>query len=333
MSNFDVYFEEEYGKIYENYGDGKVEVFEYESQFGKVHYLFLTRKIDNNEFNMEEEYFDIITPYGYGGPLVLESSDKEKLIEEFINSFEDYCKKNNIVSEFIRFHPLEKNHKLFTDKDSYKIEKLWNTVVMDIYDKDMCWKNMKSNTRNIIRNFDEENTDLIISKEKQYIEEFINIYNKTMEKNDADDYYYFDKFYFLDILDKLENKVELFNIVYKGEVVSASFVLIGNEYIHYHLSATNPDYYYLNCNNYLLYEIALWGQKKGYKKFHLGGGTTASPKDGLFRFKRSMSKKNETLDYYIGKKIYDNKIYNELKEKHLEDIGENNSDFFPEYRA
>lgn len=98
----EIYFENEYAKIYELNGDGKVEKFKYESEDGRVEYLFLKRKIELSK----EEYYDIITPYGYGGPLFFpESSEKlPKLTSDFREEFEDYCKKNKIVSEFIRFH-------------------------------------------------------------------------------------------------------------------------------------------------------------------------------------------------------------------------------------
>ena len=39
----DIYFKEEYAKLYELNGDGKAEKFNYESKDGRVEYIFLKR--------------------------------------------------------------------------------------------------------------------------------------------------------------------------------------------------------------------------------------------------------------------------------------------------
>ena len=74
-----------------------------------VCYPFIKRAIElpflNNGLSQD---FDIITPYGYGGHLTQNSS--EQIIQDFRLEFDEYCQKNNIISEFIRFHPLLKNH-------------------------------------------------------------------------------------------------------------------------------------------------------------------------------------------------------------------------------
>ena len=62
------------------------------------------------------KYFDISSAYGYGGPL-FEFSDQCNNIgileKEFFSVFSDYCKTNNIITQFDRFHPLLKNHLFF----------------------------------------------------------------------------------------------------------------------------------------------------------------------------------------------------------------------------
>lgn len=64
----DLYFEKNYGKLYECIESGIQEIFEYKDNNGKISNQFIKRKIDCNYKN--EEYFDIVTPYGYGGPII-----------------------------------------------------------------------------------------------------------------------------------------------------------------------------------------------------------------------------------------------------------------------
>ena len=56
-------------------------------------------------------YNDIVTPYGYGGPIAIADSenDRKQLIDKYYKEFAQCCVDNNIVSEFVRFHPIINN--------------------------------------------------------------------------------------------------------------------------------------------------------------------------------------------------------------------------------
>ena len=79
------------------------------------------------------------------------------------------------------------------------------------------------------------------------------------------------------------------------------------------------------------YEIIKWAHEKGLKNFVLGGGYGAD--DGIFRYKASLAPKG-IVDFYIGKKIFDRKLYNYLISVRCQEKSEDTlSDFFPRYRA
>lgn len=62
-----------------------------------------------------------------------------------------------------------------------------------------------------------------------------------------------------------------------------------------------------------------------------GYGGDESP---LLRFKSTFNKEDEKLDFYIGKKIFNKKIYNKLVEIRKEnDMNIESSSYFPLYRA
>ena len=66
----------------------------------------------------------------------------------------------------------------------------------------------------------------------------------------------------------------------------------------------------------------------GFESFHLGGGV-GSKEDGLYKFKKAFNK-NENKHYCIGKKIYDEKKYDQLVNCRKDIKNEN---FFPKYRG
>ena len=77
--DIDFYFDKNYGKLYEKIDNGQARIFEYEDENGKISSQFLLREVP---FQIDDvTYFDITTPYGYGGPVVLYATDRKKLVE------------------------------------------------------------------------------------------------------------------------------------------------------------------------------------------------------------------------------------------------------------
>src|SRR5699024_251270 len=116
----DIYFESNYGKLYETVENGESIVFEYESQHGKIKHIFIKREIPT--LINDELYYDIVTPYGYGGPIIVDATNISEIVTEFELAFKKYCLENNIVSELIRFNYIVDNYIDFVRLFYIKIE-------------------------------------------------------------------------------------------------------------------------------------------------------------------------------------------------------------------
>lgn len=66
--SIDIYFDENYGKLYEEKENGKAEVYIFKTKEGRIVNQFIKREIPITISG--EKYYDIITPYGYGGPII-----------------------------------------------------------------------------------------------------------------------------------------------------------------------------------------------------------------------------------------------------------------------
>ena len=97
---------------------------------------------------------------------------------------------------------------------------------------------------------------------------------------------------------------------YKDKIVSALFLMIKGEYAHIHLSGSIYEYLKLGVNNKIKHDATLISRKLGAKYFHFGGGNSSDVEDPLFKFKSNFSK--ERGDFYIGKKIYNQEVYNKI---------------------
>ena len=331
----DIYFTPQYCKIWEDYGDGETQAFLYESSLGKILYPYLIRKIDHTESNIN--YYDISTPYGYGGPALLEYKENEipLLVKEFRAEFNTYAYKKGIINEFIRFHPVYKNYNFFANSD-IECKFVRNTIEINLKNEsENILKSMSTSTRNETRQAVRNGLKVHFYHKPSFenIEMFYKIYSETMNRIETSDYYKFSPEFFFNTFTLIAKDAEIAFVFYDNKIISSAIFLLSNEMVHYHLSGSLSPYLSYRPNNIMLYKAALRYKSMGKKYFHLGGGYSGN--DSLFKFKKGFNK-NGLLNFYIGTKVNNKEIYNRLVRewKTKYNLGENfNSDFFPLYRC
>ncbi|TWT01917.1 GNAT family N-acetyltransferase [Planomicrobium sp. CPCC 101079] len=324
----DIFFEEEYGKLYENLENGKCEIFNFSHPLGTVKHLFIKRKIPQTV--QGENYFDIITPYGYGGPLITscKTENKTQLIEEFHKAFYQYCQEHRIVSEFIRFHPILKNAEDF--ESCYKVKFMRNTVGTNLKDyEDPVQSEFSKSTRKSIRKALREGLECRITRKPDNLDTFKELYYATMKRIGADSFYYFDDSYFSRCLEFFGEHIVLVEAVYEEQVIGAELHFYYNNLIHTHLSGTLEDFHHLSPVYVMTFAIAEWGKKNGADLVHAGGGTTNNPDDSLYLFKKKFGQNTE-FKFHIGQKVWNEAVYSELCE--MAGAG-TDEEFFPAYRS
>ena len=326
FNKYDVFYLPEYVEALKIHGDGEPILFYYNDGKTKAMNVIMKRDIAKTEFFKdkieENKYFDLSSPYGYGG-FIIEGEDYKKVNE----SYEEYCKKNNIICEFVRFHLLENYQEKYSGEAiniKHNIIRKLNMppeeMLMDFEHK--VRKNIKKANRN--------NLQIQIDTTGETLDNFLEIYYSTMDRNNAEQEYYFDKSFFEKINEMKEN-VAYFNVLYEGKIISTELVIYSPNNCYSYLGGTLSEYFDLRPNDFLKYEIIKWAYSKGIKNFILGGGYGGED-DGIYRYKKSFSP-NGIYDFYIGKNIFNEKIYAELVKIREESGKIENTNFFPLYRA
>ncbi len=326
FKEYDVYWLSGYVKAFQIHGDGTPLLFYYESSDTDTRGINVVMKRDvakDERFREkidEGQYFDFATPYGYGG-WIIEGQDTEDLFE----AYENWVEKNGIISEFVRFHPMVKNHEKC--RSYYEVIQLGEVVHMDLGSPELIWNNIISKNRNMIRKAIKNGVVIYNGRFPEIYEKFRVIYNGTMDKDDAEEYYYFSPEFYGSVLNDLPQNAQVFWAEKDGQIIAASIMLAANGRMNYHLSGSLRDFGSLAPGNLILYTAALWGCANGYRTFYLGGGV-GSGEDSLFKFKRAFYK-GMLNHFYIGKKIYDFERYERLVS--MREFADR--DFFPKYRA
>lgn len=324
----DIYFEENYGRLFEKIEQGVFQIFNFKHKYGTIRHSFIKREIPLRI--QAETYYDLVTPYGYGGPQILygEEGRTVELVSAFENAFQQYCIERRIVSEFIRFHPVLENAKDFLA--CYDVIHLRDTVGTNLkdYEQPVEMEFSKSARKNI-RQALKAGVEYRITPNPSDLTKFKNIYYATMERNRADTFYYFDDEYFENLISLLGENVLLIEVLYEGQVIGAGLNFVYDNFAHTHLSGTVSEFNHLSPASILNYTLTLWGKEQGLDLIHGGGGRTNSAEDNLYIFKKQFGK-NTSFKFYTGRKIWNKTIYKELcAELHAEEEIE----FFPAYRA
>lgn len=331
FKNFDVYYLSGYVKAFKLHGDGEPLLFFYEDDNVRGINVVMKRDVANDKRFVDKiesnTYFDFATPYGYGGWLI----DGNGTADGLFDSYEKWCVENGIISEFIRFHPMLKNH--VYSENRYEVIPLGETVAMHLDTPEEIWSNITSKNRNVIRKAIKNGVRIYNGRSPGLFKAFIDIYNGTMDKDNAEEYYYFKSEFYESILNDLPNNIQIFYAQLEDRtIIAASIMTMANKRMNYHLSGSLREYQSLAPTNLLLYQAALWGCENGYKTLYLGGGV-GSGEDSLFKFKRAFYK-GDLQRFHIGKAMFIEEKYKELLAIRSEnDENLNQSKYFPKYRG
>ena len=324
----DIYFDPRLGEIYARLEAGVFEEFLFENEGGQIRHQFIRRPILHGNPDLPALY-DLTTPYGYGGPVImeLEGGGRDRLLEGFDQAFSAYCQKEAIVSEFVRFHPLAGNALDFSGL--YQVRHFNRTVGINLADFDDPFQvEFSKSARKSVRQALKAGLTFELEEYPDSLADFQIIYTQTMDRKEADDRYYFDDAYFQAFIDRMPEAVLKCRVVFEGQVIAMGFFLRSADILHTHLSGTRTDYLHLSPAYLLRYGLVQWGKAQGYQLIHSGGGRTGDPEDSLYRFKKRFGQQTE-FDFHIGQRIWDQAMYNRL----VELTGMEETSFFPAYRA
>lgn len=307
--NWDIYYLCEYAESLQLHGDGEPLLLYFEQGSERMCYVVMKNDIAAAPqfagLLPVGKYYDMETPYGYGGPLT-DAPLSEATQKQFMEELTAFCREQGIVTQFLRYHPLLGNHTAFTENTETRYMR--DTIYMDTSSPELIFANMDSKNRNMVRKAERSGITVKQTPLSDY-GAFLALYRQTMDKHHADDYYTFAPDYFEYLRDHLSDHAFLLYAMLEDSPISAAVFFHTNGTMHYHLAGSDIAFRNLAGGNLLLYEAALWGCEHGVHALHLGGGL--APDDSLFGFKKQFNK-NGRRPFVIGRTVFDRNRYREL---------------------
>lgn len=281
------------------------------------------------------DIYDIISPYGYpgiliGGGAIVDPQFSELALQEFWRTLQQ----KNICSAFLRLHPIL-GEQFSQIVRSNSLQDNGQTVSIDLtLDEDKIWAKTRKGHQSTINKCIRLGLTARTVNYAEYIDEFIAIYQETMNRVAAKDDYYFSRSYFEDLL-KLGDKIHLGIVESEEAIASACLFFESCGIVQAHLGGTRTEFLKQSPFNLLLHHMRLWAKAKGNKYLHIGGGV-GGKKDNLYTFKSGFSKQRH--QFFTLRKIVDAKLYNDLLQVRANSINKSveelqSSQFFPAYRS
>jgi hypothetical protein len=243
-------------------------------------------------FNFKEKKFnDLTSLYSHGGPIT-NNRNNNKLLIFFCDELVKYCKDNKIINYLIRYHPLI--HRQIKNK-SIKNIKTGEFVYVDLskLNVNIISDSFARRHKRSLSKAKKNQVEILISNDRDYIEDFYNLYFRELKLKNAESFYFFDKNFFYELKNFLEG-YQFFYAVYNNRIISCELVLYNNYYCHSYLGATNSDYKEICANHLLKDSILSFFKHKNLKYYLIGGGS-----EGVMNYKNGF-KNVKNLHNYIG---------------------------------
>ena len=317
---FDFYHTWDYHSL-EGKGKPLLVVYQYKDDFIAI--PLLKRSIEGTP------YYDCTSAYGYTGPISTQAFEtiNQQTVSSFKQAFINYLKKEMIVTVFSRFHPLFKQSLLLQDLAGLHLN--GKTIAIDLKpDIEQIRLKYKRSIRQKINQLRRKKYSLHVATSKSEICAFARIYNASMEKLQANSFYFFDESYFANFLKFEDFESEIILCSYEDEITSGILVTYCNNTMQIHLAATDARFLQESPMKLLFDEAVSIGKAKGMKFLHLGSGV-GGREDSLYQFKAGFSE--TSYDFITWRYIVDNSTYNLLVEEKSQSQPVQ-SQLFPLYR-
>lgn len=324
----DIYFGPELLEIYAKQYNACSEAVFYEDDSVTVFYPYLVRDIKKIPLfsKLPGDLFDITTPYGYGGPLVAVKQPEQLTgsIDAFRSQFEQYAEQQHFVTEFVRFNPIIENHRYF--ETMLEVIQLSPVAIADLtLPPEALFAHFNTDKQRGIRKAEQAGVRVEFAHTitVPLIQEFLQIYLETMDKNTAEEKYYFNETQIRELCIALGLKLFLARALL-GDVCIASYLVFqSGGYLTNYLSGNLRAYHQFYSKNKIIWELEKYGHTQGYRFYNLGGGRPTQ-----LSFKAGFS--TELKSFYIGKKVYKKDVYDTLV--NMAALNDDEKKFFPAYR-
>lgn len=277
---------------------------------------------------------DITSVYGYAGPTTNLDEVPTKSIARFRSRVVDFLEEMNVCSLFSRLHPVLDQRRLVSGLG--ELFQMGQTISMDLRaSPEAQWAAYRKGHKYDIKKLKKSGFVCVRDDRLEFLDDFVEIYNETMDRRNAAEHLYFDREYF-ELFFRMKNvESKLIVCLHGSTVTSAAIFVHCSGILQYHLSGSRKEWSKNSPTKLIIDEARIWGNEIEADVFHLGGGA-GSKEDSLFAFKAGFSKIRHqfmTWRWIVDQEAYDRLVGMRCLGPELARNEIEKSEFFPKYRS
>ena len=245
-------------------------------------------------------YCDACSPYGYAAPLIYPVTrcvsdpcgapipEATAQTRALLEAFQRTCAERRIVSVFLRWSPLLAIPEAAFDGLGETVRHS-ECVYVDLrQDEEALWRQLRHSYRQQIRKLERAGFECVIDHGER-IRDFSRLYRRSMERLDAESFYFFSDQFFEELCTVFKDKLQLCLLTAPdGTLVASTLQLIEDGVIEGFLAGSDDAHHGMAITKLCWYRVMQYGRAHGLRFFNLGGGV-GSRDDGLLFCKRGFS--------------------------------------------
>lgn len=285
----------------------------YQNEGNYLFYPYLIRSVNALGYDLDEQNYDVSGAYGYNGPLGV--VEDHEFLREYNSRLANHLQQTNVVTEFVRYCPITDNRRFHDYTEQSDV--LDNVYIELSKGLDKVWQeSFEYRVRKTVRKGASYGLQTIILTGKEInrsdLETIYQIYASTMQRNDADGYYYFGLDFFLSLHENLGQMLVLALTYLEDKAITAELVLTGGKLAFAFLGGTLAEYYQYKANTFQRWELLKYLHARGFEIYSMGGSNIRG--DSIYNFKKSFAR-NCVNPFYIGTKVHLPEIYSQIRKQ------------------
>jgi hypothetical protein len=305
------FFSPEYYECYRKVDSAETECFiAQKNDDNFLFYPYLIKNINELGYDLNNQYFDIQGAYGYNGPIG--KVNDAGFLQQFNQALKQHFLERNVVTEFVRYCPVVGNRIFHTYP--LQIDVLDNVYIDLSTGLEYVWNNsFEGKVRRAIKKGISYGLETRICTgdeiEQTIMDALYQIYIATMQRNQADNFYFFNINFFEAMLSTQKKKI-IIAVTYLDEIpVTAELLMVDGQLAYGFLGGTLSEYYMYKANTFQRYELIKYLIDKGFSKYSIGGGAIRN--DSIYDFKMSFAKGCQN-PFYIGTYVHNSCIHKDI---------------------
>jgi len=294
----------------------------------EIYYAFLVRPITHDAAGipLDEELHDLCTPLNYGGPLGADVDQAQ--IDEFWAAMRAWAHEHGIVSEIIRFTPVERHRLPYPGTLREQAPHI--VVDLDGFSEEDVIAALHKSVRRRYRKALEAGMTLRVVRDESGIEDFLPLHAETMHRRDAHEKFHIGADHLRMIHRAVPGQVVYVVADQDGVPQSAEMVVFRDDSSYAYLAGTLTEALAGNATTLAAVGAMLVAREGGSREHNLAGGITNTVEDSLLHFKRGFTREGDRR-YFTGEQVFLPEEYERLCAPAQEHRAE--STFFPFYRS